>query len=139
MFNVKGLKTCLGSRAYTELYAPASSTAPAIQKLIDAGADVLGLSRMCFMVVTAPPTQFVDVSAPFTPEVMDISPHQVVAAARLLLWHLTPGSTSQLQVIVGRLYIISVEDVILTFSCSYFQWTNARASKRMLFFAANIW
>ena len=67
IFSVKGLKTGLGSRAYSELYPPATATSPAIQKLLDAGAEVLGVSKMCPMVLKAPPTQCVDVSAPFNP------------------------------------------------------------------------
>lgn len=67
IFDVQGLKTGLGSRAYSELYPPASETAPAIQKLIEAGADLIGISKMCPMVLKAPPTQCIDVSAPFNP------------------------------------------------------------------------
>lgn len=67
IFDVRGLKTGLGSRAYTELYPPASQTAPAIQKLIEGGADLIGISKMCSMVLKAPPTQCIDVSAPFNP------------------------------------------------------------------------
>ena len=67
IFNMQGLRTGLGSRAYTELYPPAPATSPAIQRLLDAGAEVLGMSKMCPMVLKAPPTQCIDVSAPFNP------------------------------------------------------------------------
>ncbi|KAL8963643.1 MAG: hypothetical protein Q9193_000112 [Seirophora villosa] len=67
IFDVQGVKTRLGSRAFAELYPPASKTAPAVQKLIDAGANLLGISKMCSMVLKAPPTQCIDVSAPFNP------------------------------------------------------------------------
>lgn len=67
IFDVAGMKTGLGSRHYTELYPPASVTAPAIQRLIDAGAELIGLSKMCSMVLKAPPTQCIDFSAPFNP------------------------------------------------------------------------
>lgn len=67
IFDIAGLRTGLGSRAYAELYEPATHTAPSIQKLLDAGAELVGMSRMCSMVLKAPPTQCVDVSSPFNP------------------------------------------------------------------------
>ena len=67
IFDVRGLRTGLGSRGYSELYPPASRTAPGIQKLLDAGVNLVGMSKMCSMVLKAPPTQCVDVSAPFNP------------------------------------------------------------------------
>lgn len=67
MFDISGFRTSLGSRAYLELYPPASQTAPAIQQLIDAGAVILGFTKLCSMVGTTDPTQCVDVSAPFNP------------------------------------------------------------------------
>ncbi|KAL9047060.1 MAG: hypothetical protein Q9214_000267 [Letrouitia sp. 1 TL-2023] len=67
IFDVAGMKTGLGSRHYTELYPPATVTAPAVQRLIDAGAELIGITKMCSMVLKAPPTQCVDFSAPFNP------------------------------------------------------------------------
>lgn len=67
MFDIKGFQTSLGSRAYRDLYPPATRTAPAIQKLIDKGAILLGLSQLCSMVGTTEPTQCVDFQAPFNP------------------------------------------------------------------------
>lgn len=67
IFNMKGLKTGLGSRGYAELYPPALATSTAIQKLVDVGVEILGMSKMCPMVLKTPPTHCVDVSAPFNP------------------------------------------------------------------------
>ncbi|TAQ89905.1 hypothetical protein B7494_g1791 [Chlorociboria aeruginascens] len=67
MFQIKGFRTSLGSRAYLDLYPPASRTAPAIQKLIGSGAIVLGLTQLCSMVGTTEPTQCIDFQAPFNP------------------------------------------------------------------------
>lgn len=67
IFDVAGLRTALGSRPYAELYPPAKITAVAVQKLIDVGAEIVGMSKMCPMVLKAPPTQCIDVSAPFNP------------------------------------------------------------------------
>ncbi|KAL8833099.1 MAG: hypothetical protein Q9170_004508 [Blastenia crenularia] len=79
IFSVQGLKTGLGSRAYAELYPTASKTAPAIHKLIEAGADLIGISKMCSMVLKAPPTQCID-----HPPVLLSSPE-----------HFTPGKTGR--------------------------------------------
>lgn len=67
MFDIEGFQTSLGSRAYRELYPPATRTAPAIQRLINKGAVLLGLSQLCSMVGTTEPTQCVDFQAPFNP------------------------------------------------------------------------
>jgi hypothetical protein len=67
MFEIEGFRTSLGSRAYRELYPPSTRTAPAIQKLIDKGAVLLGLSHLCSMVGTTEPTQCIDFQGPFNP------------------------------------------------------------------------
>jgi Amidase len=67
MFQIEGFRTSLGSRAYLALYPPAPQTAPAIQRLIECGAVVLGLTQLCSMVGTTEPTQYIDFQAPFNP------------------------------------------------------------------------
>lgn len=67
MFDVKGFTTSLGSREYLALSKPATETAPAIQKLIDQGAEIVGLSKMCSMVLLQHPPHCVDFAAPFNP------------------------------------------------------------------------
>ncbi|KAL4794887.1 amidase signature domain-containing protein [Aspergillus venezuelensis] len=42
LFDIKGVKTGCGNRAYYEVYPPANETGPAIQSLIDAGAVIVG-------------------------------------------------------------------------------------------------
>ncbi|KAL4877398.1 amidase signature domain-containing protein, partial [Aspergillus karnatakaensis] len=42
LFDIKGVKTGCGNRAYYDLYPPANATGPAIQSLIDAGAIIVG-------------------------------------------------------------------------------------------------
>lgn len=42
IFDVAGVKSSGGNRAYYQLSSPANATAPAIQKLIDAGAILIG-------------------------------------------------------------------------------------------------
>ncbi|KAL5334114.1 amidase signature domain-containing protein [Aspergillus crustosus] len=42
LYDIKGVKTGCGNRAYYYLYTPANATGPAIQSLIDAGALIVG-------------------------------------------------------------------------------------------------
>ncbi|KAI0168748.1 amidase signature domain-containing protein [Pestalotiopsis sp. NC0098] len=42
LYDLRGVKTGAGSRAYYDLYTEANTTAPAVQRLIDAGAVVVG-------------------------------------------------------------------------------------------------
>ncbi|GJN90259.1 hypothetical protein Rhopal_003260-T1 [Rhodotorula paludigena] len=42
IIDLKGLKTSMGNRAWWDLYEAANATAPAIQKLLDLGADIVG-------------------------------------------------------------------------------------------------
>ncbi|RDW72673.1 glutamyl-tRNA(Gln) amidotransferase, subunit A [Aspergillus mulundensis] len=42
LYDIKGVKTGCGNRAYYDLYAAANTTAPSIQSLIDAGAVIVG-------------------------------------------------------------------------------------------------
>lgn len=67
IFDIEGLRTSLGSREYLKLYPPVSTTAPSIQKLIDLGCHVVGLSQMCSTVLKQDPTQSIEFLAPFNP------------------------------------------------------------------------
>lgn len=67
MFDIKGLRTSLGSREYLALCPRASATAPAVETLIKAGVEVLGITKMCAMVGIQHPVQCVDFPAPFNP------------------------------------------------------------------------
>jgi hypothetical protein len=42
IYDIAGVKTSCGNRAYYELYPPANATGPAVQSLIDAGAVIVG-------------------------------------------------------------------------------------------------
>lgn len=67
MFDIEGLAKSLGSREYLALSPTATTTAPAIQILIEQGANVVGLSKMCSMVLLQHPPQCIDFPAPFNP------------------------------------------------------------------------
>lgn len=68
LYRLKGIKGSNGNRAWYHLYPPAEKTAPAVQKLIDAGAVVVGLQSLSQFAngdtVTA---DAVDMHLPFNP------------------------------------------------------------------------
>ena len=139
IFDIAGLKTGLGSRAYTELYGPAINTAPSIQKLLNAGAELVSMSKMCSMVLKASPTQCVDVSAPFNPRGDGyLSPSggssgQAAAVATYPWLDFAIGSDCELSKSDSRRRIS-----YLNFVSSYFQWANASPGEWMLFTASHI-
>ncbi|KXJ88907.1 amidase signature domain-containing protein [Microdochium bolleyi] len=66
LYDLKGLKTSAGSRAWFDLYSPANATAPSIQYLIDLGAVVVGKTRTSqFANGQAPTADWVDFHDPF--------------------------------------------------------------------------
>lgn len=67
MFDIKDHRTGLGSRAYLRCATPATSTAPAIQKLLDLGASLIGMTQLCALVGKTEPTQTIDHEAPWNP------------------------------------------------------------------------
>ncbi|KAL8963649.1 MAG: hypothetical protein Q9193_000118 [Seirophora villosa] len=67
MFNIKGLRTSVGNRDFFNLYPPCTDTASAIQRLIDAGAEILGKSKLSSFAAREEPTESVDFQAPFNP------------------------------------------------------------------------
>lgn len=46
LYDIAGLKTSMGNRAWLSLYPPATRTAPCIQRLIDLGAIIVGKTRL---------------------------------------------------------------------------------------------
>ncbi|KAL9060553.1 MAG: hypothetical protein Q9206_000963 [Seirophora lacunosa] len=67
MFNIKGLRTSVGNRDFFNLYPPCTDTASAIQRLIAAGAEILGKSKLSSFAAREEPTESVDFQAPFNP------------------------------------------------------------------------
>ncbi|KAK0748326.1 amidase signature domain-containing protein, partial [Apiosordaria backusii] len=66
--DIAGVRTCASSRAYGELYGPAPASAPAVQKLIDLGAVIVGKTDMSQFADAEDPTgDFVDFHAPWNP------------------------------------------------------------------------
>ncbi|TQS33310.1 hypothetical protein Golomagni_06350, partial [Golovinomyces magnicellulatus] len=68
LYQLKGVKTSNGNRAWYHLYDAANETSAAVQKLMDAGAVVLGLQALSqFANGDTVNADFVDIPMPFNP------------------------------------------------------------------------
>ncbi|KAH6872076.1 amidase signature domain-containing protein [Thelonectria olida] len=68
IFDLKGIKTGAGSRAYFALYPPANETASSRQRLVDLGAVIIGkLKTAQFAAGEVPTASYADQLAPFNP------------------------------------------------------------------------
>lgn len=68
IYDLKGVRTSGGNRAYRELVDPAVDSASALQKLINLGAVVIGKTRTTqFALGERPTADYVDQLAPFNP------------------------------------------------------------------------
>ncbi|THV50889.1 hypothetical protein BGAL_0132g00210 [Botrytis galanthina] len=66
IYDIAGIKTSNGNRAYYELYPPANITGPAVQSLIDAGAIIVGKMKTSqFANGESPTADWVDYHCPF--------------------------------------------------------------------------
>lgn len=65
--DLKGVKTSLSSRPYFETYGPRPKTAPCLQKLVDAGAVIVGKAKMTSFATWEEPTESIDYPAPWNP------------------------------------------------------------------------
>lgn len=64
---LKGLRTSYGSKAWLDTHPPEAATAPCIQKLIDAGAIVVGKVKTTEFAEGVDPCEWYDTSCPFNP------------------------------------------------------------------------
>lgn len=70
IFHLKGLRTSGGNRAFYDLYPPQNKTGSAVQRLIDAGAVVVGkMGTVQFANGDNPTADWVDFHCPFNPRV----------------------------------------------------------------------
>lgn len=68
IYDIAGIKTSNGNRAYYDLYPPANVTGPAVQSLIDAGAIIVGKMKTSqFANGESPTADWVDYHCPFNP------------------------------------------------------------------------
>ncbi|KAJ5319791.1 hypothetical protein N7508_000074 [Penicillium antarcticum] len=68
IYHIKGLRTSAGNRAYYDLYSPQNATGPAIQRLIDQGAIMVGkMGTVQFANGDNPTADWVDFHCPFNP------------------------------------------------------------------------
>ena len=67
MFDINGLTTTLCNRAFHEINSPSTSTAACVQKLVNAGVQILGTTKISSMISREEPTEAIDYHAPFNP------------------------------------------------------------------------
>ncbi|KXT00841.1 hypothetical protein AC578_982 [Pseudocercospora eumusae] len=67
IFDVRGLKMSACSRAFLRLATPSKRTAPAIQRLLDEGAAIVGTAKLSSMISREEPSECIDFCAPFNP------------------------------------------------------------------------
>lgn len=68
LFHLEGMKTTLGSRAYTECYGPQVETSVFVKNLIDNGAIIVGKTKMsAFAGSEIPPEKCIDYFPPWNP------------------------------------------------------------------------
>ncbi|KAJ5973101.1 uncharacterized protein N7479_003019 [Penicillium vulpinum] len=68
IFDMKGLRTSGGNRAFYDLYPPRNTTGPALQGLIDSGAIIVGkMGTVQFANGDNPTADWVDFHCPFNP------------------------------------------------------------------------
>ena len=67
LYDMKGLQTAGGSRAWATITPVANETAPAIQRLIDLGAHLVGKQKTAQFASGANPWDWYDVQYPFNP------------------------------------------------------------------------
>lgn len=67
MYRIKGLRNTLGNRAFYDVNEPATVTSPAIQRLLDSGAYLVGMTKLACFAGREEPTESVDYQAPYNP------------------------------------------------------------------------
>ena len=67
IFDIKGFKTTLCNRAWTEYQSLKTETAPSIQRLQDLGAVIVGKTRLNAMLVREETMECVEFLAPYNP------------------------------------------------------------------------
>jgi hypothetical protein len=67
LYDITGLQTAGGSRAWAEITPIANETAPAIQRLVDLGAHLVGKQKTAQFASGANPWDWYDVQYPFNP------------------------------------------------------------------------
>jgi Asp-tRNA(Asn)/Glu-tRNA(Gln) amidotransferase A subunit family amidase len=67
VFRVRGSSTSLGNKAYLSISPRSDFTALTIQTILDAGAHIVGLTKLSSMIGREEPTETTDYQAPFNP------------------------------------------------------------------------
>ena len=101
LYSVEGLRMALANRAHYSISQPARTTALAVQRLLDAGAELVGVVKCSSMASREDPAEAVDFLSPFNPRgdgyqsPTDSSNGSAAAIASYDWLDFTPGSDSQ--------------------------------------------
>ena len=66
-FDVEGTKTSLCSRSYLQLYPKKMKSALCIQRLVDLGACIVGMTKLCSFAQWEEPTEAIEYTSPWSP------------------------------------------------------------------------
>lgn len=67
IFDIEGMRMTAGCRAFFDLSTPSAQSAPALQRLIAQGAQLVGSLKLGSLITKEEPTESVDYHAPFNP------------------------------------------------------------------------
>ena len=67
IYDIRGLKTSVCSKAYEAFHAEATTTAASIQQLIDLGAVIIGKTKTVQFASGMAPRDWIDYQCPFNP------------------------------------------------------------------------
>jgi Asp-tRNA(Asn)/Glu-tRNA(Gln) amidotransferase A subunit family amidase len=67
MYRIEGLRNMLGNRGYYDVNVPATANAPAIQRLLDSGAYLVGTTKLACFAAREEPPECADYQAPYNP------------------------------------------------------------------------
>ncbi|KAK0512827.1 hypothetical protein JMJ35_004844 [Cladonia borealis] len=67
IFKIEGIRTSVCNKAYYELYPPATETAGCIKILEEAGATIVGTTKLASFAATEEPLECIDFQAPWNP------------------------------------------------------------------------
>lgn len=67
IFEIENVRTSVCNRAYYELYGPPQKTAVCVELLLEAGATVVGTTKLASFAATEEPVECIDYSAPWNP------------------------------------------------------------------------
>jgi hypothetical protein len=139
IFHIKGVRTTVSSRDFRAFFCNAKETAPMIQRLIDAGAVIIGTTKTAQFLSGELAPDWVDYSCPFNPrgdgymEPDCSSTGSAVAAAAYDWVDVTVGSDSE------QSHTLASVIRLLMIQCSAWEHCRARCQPGYIRTSSNTW